>query len=132
MNKMNIPMKNDLGEVNWIRKVGLVSSISLAVLTAITFVMAICTPPISGPFSTAAITSYPYTNIISRFPRDYYWMYPAMLMMLIYVVYMVSVDQYARPERKIFSHTALLFACLSAGVLFVDYFVQVSVIQPSL
>jgi len=55
-----------------------------------------------------------------------------MLLMLVFVVYLVCIDQYASQDRKLFSHTALIFGSLAAGIIFVDYFMQVSVIQPSL
>lgn len=126
-----IRQKNE-NEASTLMTAGFISSILLASVTLLTFIMAVLTPPISGPFSAGASVAYPYTNVISRFPRDYYWMYPAMLLVLIYVFYMVCVDQYAGRDRKTFSRTALVMACLSAGIIFVDYFVQVTVIQPSL
>ena len=132
VNKINADNGENQNIKNTLETVGYISSILLALVTTVTFFIAILTPPISGPLSTAASTAYPYTDIVSRFPRDYYWMYPAMLLALVYIVYMVCVNQYASKDRKIFSHTALLFACLSAGILFADYFVQVSIIQPSL
>lgn len=55
-----------------------------------------------------------------------------MLMVLVFVAYMACVDLYANPKAKIFSRIAVLFACIAAGILFVNYFVQVTVIQPSL
>ena len=112
--------------------IGFVSSLLLAIITAVTLIIAILTPPISGPFSTGVPITYPYVNIISRFPRDYYWMYYAMVLVLNFVVYMVCVGQNARKEQRAFSIISLSFAILSAGILFINYFVQVSVIQPSL
>lgn len=129
---MNTKIKIECKEVSTLRTVGFISSIALAVTAVITLAIGVCTPPISGPFSTATSIKYPYTDIQSRFPRDYYWMYPAMLLMVFSVIYIVSIDEYAGAKRKILSRTALLFACLSAGILTVDYFIQVTVIQPSL
>lgn len=115
-----------------IRTVGMLSSLSLALMTLLTLAMAIATPPLSGPFAAAHRISYPYSEAISRFPRDYYWMYAALVMILIYVVYMVSIDCWTRPERKIFSRIALILAAMGAGTIFVNYFLQLAVIQPSL
>ncbi|OFX89949.1 MAG: hypothetical protein A2X00_00455 [Bacteroidetes bacterium GWE2_32_14] len=75
---------------------------------------------------------YPYTDIISRFPRDYYWMYPAILLTLCYLVFMVCIHNYVSDQKKIFSQIGVLFSVISTLILVVDYFVQVSVIQPSL
>ncbi len=115
-----------------IRTLGIISSISLAVLTLVTFIIAILTPPISGPFAAGMRILYPYTDILTRYPGDYIWMFPAMLLMLITIVYMVCVDHYISPGQKVYSHIALIFASLAAGILFLDYFIQITVIQPSL
>lgn len=60
------------------RKIILISALATTVLTIITFGIAIATPPLAGPFCTGECYAYPYLDIASRFPRDYYWMYPAM------------------------------------------------------
>jgi len=132
VHKINKIIKKHASKATTLNTVGYSCSILLAITTAVTFISAILTPPISGPFSTGASITYPYTDILSRFPRDYYWMYPAMLLMLVFVVYLVCIDQYASQDRKLFSHTTLIFGSLAAGIIFVDYFMQVSVIQPSL
>lgn len=126
------PIGNGSQEDKDVRTLGTVSSISLAVVTSATFVIAFLTPPISGPFAAGARITYPYTDALTRFPRDYIWMYPAMLLMLIIVVYMVCIEHYSSPIQKIYSRIALILASLAAGIIFVDYFVQVTVIQPSL
>ncbi len=115
-----------------LKTIGMTSSIVLSVLTVLTFAIAICTPPISGPFATGTITTYPYTDIISRFPRDYFWMYPAMALVLVFIIYGVCVHRYACSEKKLYSHIGVMFAVLASGILFVDYFLQVTVIQQSL
>ena len=120
---------NDKPNLN---KPGFYSAIITAVMTTITFGIAICTPPISGPFCKGSCIAYPFTSIISRFPRDYIWMYPAMMLTLLVVFLMVSIHYYTPAEKRVFSLTALCFTLLSSTLLFVDYFVQVSVIQPSL
>jgi hypothetical protein len=45
---------------------------------------------------------------------------------------MVCLHHYAAPEKKIFSQLGLAFALIAATTLIIDYFVQISVIQPSL
>jgi len=113
-------------------KVGYYVSLMTSVLTLIAFGIAICTPPLSGPFCTGNCFQYPYTDIISRFPRDYYWMYPAILVSISYLIMMISIHHFTPPERKLFSLTSLAFSLISTLILIVDYFVQVSFIQPSL
>ena len=119
-------------ETKTIAKVGFYSAILTALLTVFTFVIAYLTPPLSGPFCAGGCYTYPYSDIASRFPRDYIWMYPAMLLNLVYYVLMVTIHYFAPVEKKIFSHIGLSFAFLSMATFVIDYFLQVSVIQPSL
>lgn len=113
-------------------KLGFYASISTAVLTSVTFVIAILTPPLSGPFCQNTCFTYPFVDITSRFPRDYIWMYPAILLMLSYIALSVGIHYFASAEKKIYSHIGFAFALISATVLVSDYFLQLSVIQPSL
>ena len=113
-------------------KFGFYASISTAVLTIVTFVIAILTPPLSGPFCQNDCLVYPFLDIASRFPRDYIWMYPAILLMLSYIILSVCIHYCAPAEKKIYGHIGLVFALISATILIADYFLQLSVIQPSL
>jgi len=113
-------------------KFGFYASISTAVLTIVTFVIAILTPPLSGPFCRSNCFLYSFLDIASRFPRDYIWMYPAILLMLSYIILSVCIHYCAPAEKKIYGHIGLVFALISATILIADYFLQLSVIQPSL
>ena len=107
-------------------------SIFTAILTIITFAIAIMTPPLSGPFCKADCFQYPFTDIMSRFPRDYYWMYFAMVLMLFYLAMIIAVHQTVANNRKHFSLIGVAFGVMATLILITDYFIQVSVIQPSL
>lgn len=107
-------------------------SIITTLLTIITFGIAICTPPFSGPFCTGPCFEYPYTDIASRFPRDYYWMYPAILLSISYLIMMITIYQVTPENKKLFGLLGIVFASMASLVLVSDYFIQVSVIQPSL
>ncbi len=115
-----------------ILKFGYAISLATALLTIITFAIAIFTPPLSGPFCTSGGFLYPYNDIASRFPRDYYWMYPAMILMVSYLIMIISVSQTAANEKKHFGLISVSFAIMSTLVLLTDYFIQISVIQPSI
>lgn len=108
------------------------TAIVTAAVAAITLAIAVMTPPLSGPYSPEGCVEYPYTDIASRFPRDYWWMYSAMLLNILFVVFMACIHQHALPARKIYSTVALALAMMSSTTLLIVYFVQVSVIQPSL
>lgn len=107
-------------------------SVFTAILTVVTFGIAVCTPPLSGPFCKGDCFQYPYHDILSRFPRDYYWMYPAILLSFSYMVMMITVHRSMPAERNLFSSVASGFAIISSIILSSDYFIQVSFIQPSL
>lgn len=113
-------------------KFGFYISVITAILTFITFSIAICTPPLSGPFCTADCFQYPYHDILNRFPRDYYWMFPAITLTFSYLIMMICIHHFTSNEKKIYSLIGISFAIMSTLILSVDYFVQVSFIQPSL
>ena len=103
----------------------------LALLTTVTFAVAVLTPPFSGPWCTSGCFEYPYAGIESRFPRDYYWMYGAMLVSVVFVALLVSVHRLAPAPLKSFSLLGLALGGFGAFTLLLDYWVQVAVIQPS-
>lgn len=111
---------------------GYIISMTTALITIISFGMAITTPPLSGPFCTSGCFEYPYSDIASRFPGDYLWMYPTMLVSLLFILFMVAIHLRTAPGKKLFSLSGISLAILSAAVLVPNYFVQVTVIQPSL
>lgn len=113
-------------------KFGYYVSLITTILTVITFAIAICTPPLSGPFCTGSCFEYPFTDITGRFPRDYYWMYPAIILSFSYLIMMIAICHAMSDNKKLFGMIGVSFATISALVLSVDYFIQVSVIQPSL
>jgi len=115
-----------------VQRLGFWSAILTTIVTIITFGIAVATPPLGGPYCTGGCYTYPYSNIASRFPRDYYWMYPAIFLSLVFYVLMAAVHYAAPKEKRIFSHIGLSFALISTATFLTDYFLQISVIQPSL
>jgi hypothetical protein len=104
-----------------------------SVLTAATFALAIATPPRSGPFcAMRSCVTAPYTDVAAFFPRDYLWMYPALLVTSLFVVLMACIHGCASADKKLFSLIGMCFAVIAAAVIMVDYFIQLTVIQPSL
>jgi hypothetical protein len=125
-------MEDHVKVVGKANRLGLYVALIVTILAVVTFGIAICTPPVSGPFCKGSCIDYPYTDILSRFPRDYLWMYPAILLSVFFVVLMACIHQYDSDNKKIFSLIGLSFSILSAFALITDYFIQISVIQPSL
>jgi hypothetical protein len=113
-------------------RIGLYSSILTVVMTLVTFGLAITAVPNSGAGCLANCFEYPYLDTLSEFPRDYLWMPPAMVLVVVYVVLAVSIHAYAFPQKKVYGQIGLSFALIAAGVLLGDYFVQFSVVPVSL
>ena len=59
-------------------------------------------------------------------------MYPAFLLAPTFVVLVACIHSYASNDRKVFSQVGLSFALVYAVVIISDYFVQFTVVIPSL
>jgi len=111
------------------------SSVSTAVLTAVAFSLACYAVPIAGPYcpyESDCITPRNFVRIADRFPRDYLWMITAIPQLMSYLIMMVSVQAWSPSDEKVYGTIALVFATVATTVLVTDYFVQLSVIQPSI
>lgn len=95
-------------------------------LTLVTFALALTALPNDVP--------YPFTSdvIADQWPEDYLWMYPAMVLMILFVALVASIHEYATAERRIYGRVGLSIAVVAAAVLLIDYYMQVTVMQPSL
>ena len=113
-------------------RVGLYASILTVATTLVTFGLAITALPNSGAGCLENCFEYPYLDTLSEFPRDYLWMPPAMILIVVYVVLVASIHAYASPQKKVYGQIGLSFALIAAGVLLADYFVQFSVVPVSL
>jgi hypothetical protein len=116
-----------------VNQFGFWTAVCMSLMTTATFAVAFATPPRSGPFCVlSTCIAAPYTDVAAFFPRDYLWMYPALLLTPIFVVLMACIHQYASGDKKLFSLIGLSFAIIAAAVITIDYFIQLTVIQPSL
>ena len=68
-----------------------------AVTTTITFVMAVLTPPEAGPFCTVDCLGYPYTDFAAYTPRDFLWMYLALLVAPLLVILLATMHERTPP-----------------------------------
>ena len=103
-----------------------------AAVTAISFTIAILTPPRSGPFCTGSCVLYPYTDTAPFFPRDFWWMFPALSITPLFVILCACAHSWVAPSRTLFSRIAMLFATIASCLITLDYILQVEVLQPSL
>ena len=115
-----------------ILKFGLYSSLSLVIMTIITWSFAMIAVPPAGPYCPEDCMSYPFLDILSYYPRDYYWMYLAVFQLFAYLLFIVSIHFIASIEKKLFSFISVAFSLISSIVLLIAYFVQFSVVPMSM
>jgi hypothetical protein len=111
---------------------GYYSSVLLAILTLITFGLAMAAIPNSGAFCRAGCFEYPYLDTLSEYPGDYLWMFPAIMLMFTFMISILAIHASASDEKKIFSHISLAFALVSTILLSVCYYIQITVVPVSL
>ncbi len=130
--KQNNIVKYSLSQKQTSNLVGFYSAIFLTLITIITFGLALTAVPISGANAPGDGLPYPYLDTLKQFPKDYLWMITAIILILTYVVFMVSINTIADNEFKIFSQISLVFTIISATILLIDYFIQIAVVPVSL
>lgn len=128
----NVETANSAGE--GVCRLGFWASILTAAASAAALGIAVTTAPArSGPFCLVEqCITYPYTDAAAFVPNDYLWMYPAFLMGPLFAVLVVCIHHYAPADNKVFGQVALSFAVISATALATNYFIQLTVVQPSL
>ncbi|WP_194092439.1 hypothetical protein [Ornithinimicrobium flavum] len=107
-------------------RLGLLAAVGTGVLTVVTFGLALTALPDRVP--------YPFTDpvIARQWPGDYLWMYPAMVLLVVLVALVAALTEVAPPERRVHGRLAFALTTLAAGVLLVDYYLQVTVLPLSL
>lgn len=108
----------------------------MSVVRAVAAALAGVALPNSGRNCRVDCVGYPVTGqvVAAQFPRDYLWMLPAMLALLLLSVLVAVLHEYAGDAGPAARVSALLgfgLAALGSGLLLVDCFVQVTVVQPS-
>lgn len=105
---------------------------SIAVVGAVAAVVGYTTPPRSGPFCTGDCLAFPYTGAAAFVPRDYWWLYPQSLFIVLALGLLVCLHHAAAPGVRVFSALAVALAVVATSALLIDYVIQLAVLQPSL
>jgi hypothetical protein len=113
-------------------QLGFSAAVLTALVAAVFAAMAIPTPARSGPFCVTGCVTYPYVDVAQFIPGDYLWLVPGILLAPTFVVLMTCIHTYASEARKTYSRIGLSFAVVYAVVILVDYFLQLTVVAPSL
>jgi len=108
------------------------ASSTLAVMTIVTFGFALAAVPISGSNCPSNCIEYPYLDTLDRFPRDYLWMFFAILLIVAYVVFVVALRSASQNRESVAGVSAVVLGALVAAVLVPTYFVQATVVPSSL
>jgi hypothetical protein len=107
-------------------------AISTAVMAAVSLAMAVTTLPRSGPYCQSDCVGYPYIDAAEFVPRDYLWIYPALVLWLLVIVLVQCIHSQVDPDLRVLSGIAVTFSAIGVGTLIVDYAVQLTFIQPAL
>src|ERR1035437_5693521 len=113
-------------------RLGLWTAILTVVVVAVFAVVGIATPARSGPFCVTACVVYPYIDVAQFIPGDYLWLVPGILLAPIFVVLMACIHAHAAEPKKIYSRIGLSFALVYAVIISVDYYLQLTLVVPSL
>jgi hypothetical protein len=103
-----------------------------AVMAAVSLGMAITTLPRSGPYCQSDCVGYPYTDVAAFVPRDYLWMYPAVVLTLLTMVLVECIHNRIAPNRRLLSRIGVAFTIMGVAVLVVDYASQLTFLQTAL
>jgi hypothetical protein len=116
-----------------VRRVGIGSAVATAVLAAVSFGVAVTTPPRTGPFAAPGTAiPYPYSAAAKFVPHDFVWMYPAVLMMLAFVMLAICIRESRPAGRRLFAMIGSSLATASFVIIGIDYFIQLRTVQPAL
>jgi hypothetical protein len=113
-------------------RLSLWASILTAVMAAVSLGMAITTLPRSGPYCQSGCVGYPYTDVAAFVPRDYLWMYPAVLLTMLTMVLVECIHNRTAPSRGLLSRIGVAFTTMGVAILVVDYASQLTFLQPAL
>lgn len=116
-----------------VARIGFWSALMTALVGAVSFGMAITTPPRSGPFAppgTAVV--YPYTDAVQFVPRDFLWMYPALVMLFTFLALAACLRERAVGPSRLMGTIGMNLTAISVGIIAVDYFIQLQTVQPAL
>ncbi|SER97426.1 hypothetical protein SAMN05216199_1645 [Pedococcus cremeus] len=122
----------DVGRTPGGRRFGVATAVTVVVAVVISAALAVTTPPRSGPYCSTGCLTRPWTDAASFVPRDYWWMYAMLVLLLAAVALAVTVHGLAADGRAMASHTGVLLGTAATTLLVADYGIQLAVVQPAL
>ena len=113
-------------------QLGFCAAIVTSLITVVFAAMSITSPPRSGPFCLSSCLTYPYLDVARFVPGDYLWLIPGILLAPTFVVLMACIHSYAADRERTLSRIAISFAVAYAVIIMANYFLQFTVVVPSL
>jgi hypothetical protein len=114
------------------RRIGTGAAVVMAVAATAALALGVATPPRGGPFCASGCLLYPYDGAAAYVPRDFLWMWPAVVMVLALVVLAAALAALAARDRRADGLVGLALVTVAAVPLLSAYAVQLAVVQPSL
>lgn len=75
---------------------------------------------------------FPYAEAAKYVPRDFLWMYPAILLFFAFLMLSVCLQVLAEPRRRVFGTAGMCLASISVAIVGLNYLVQLQTVQPAL
>lgn len=84
-----------------------------ATAVLLTAALGVTTPPRSGPMCRLNVSAtFPYTDVAAYVPRDYLWMYPALLLVASFLLLVAVLAAVTDAPRRPYTAAILVFATL--------------------
>jgi hypothetical protein len=107
-------------------------AVSTALMAVVSLTMAVTTLPRSGPYCQSDCVGYPYTDVAAFVPRDYLWMYPAVVLNLLVILLVECIHHQMSPGEELLSRIGVAFTIMGVAILVADYASQLTFLQPAL
>jgi hypothetical protein len=114
------------------RRFGIAAVVTVVVAVVVSAALAVTTPPRSGPYCRTGCLTRPWTDAAPFVPRDYWWMYPMLVLLLAAVALAVTVHGMAPAGRAPAGLTGVLLGTAATTLLLADYGIQLAMVQPAL
>jgi len=101
-------------------------------MAVVSLTMAVTTLPRSGPYCQSDCVGYPYTDVAAFVPRDYLWMYPAVVLNLLVILLVECIHHQMSPGEDLLSRIGVAFTIMGVAILVADYASQLTFLQPAL
>jgi len=101
-------------------------------MAVVSLTMAVTTLPHSGPYCQSDCVGYPYTDVAAFVPRDYLWMYPAVVLNLLVILLVECIHHQMSPGEDLLSRIGVAFTIMGVAILVADCASQLTFLQPAL